>query len=186
MDGAALDDQAADRADDRSGLAYVRGDTPRLRADVAIDGDRRPAFPTRPIREVRSLLAGAAERTVTSIDELRDAMRDVADLLAAGEVPAEIPKLGGTTFEPAEVAEAILDGLGDRVDDDVRTRVLGRRPGRRRARRDHRRGRLAVDEHAAVVAERLRAEPTVDLVAVTAEHAERPVGQLVATFDRGA
>ena len=105
-------------------IAYVRGDTPRLRADVAVAAIAA-GVPEATISEVRALLAGAADRTVASTDELRVAVAQLADQLAAGQVPDQIPKLGGTTFDPEEVAAAIVDGLGDRVDDDVRTMVLG-------------------------------------------------------------
>ena len=93
--------------------------------DVAVDGDRRAASPRRrSARCVRCWPAppiGPWRRRPSCAPPLRE----LADQLAAGQVPATIPKLGGTTFDPEEVAAAILDGLGDRVDDDVRTMVLG-------------------------------------------------------------
>lgn len=167
----------------RSTLAYVRGDVARLRADLAVDAIAA-RVPVAAVREVRTLLAAAAERTVTSTKELHEAMRAVGDLLAAGEVPADIPKIGDQSFDPTAIAEAILDGLGDRVDDDLRTLVLAAVLAEdvRDAIIDA--AAVVVVDHATVAAERLGAEPTVDLVALVADHAERPAGQLVATFDR--
>ena len=165
-----------------AGLAYVRGDTPRLRPEVAVAtiADR---VPTTTVRQVRALLASAADRTVASADELAGAVRDVADQLAAGQVPATIPKVGGTTFDPDDVAAAIMDGLDGRVDDDVRRMVTATvlAGDQRDAVIDAVAG--AVAAHAATAAARLRAEPTIDVAAVVAAHAEHPVGALVATFD---
>ena len=142
-----------------AGLAYVRGDTPRLRPEVAVAtiADR---VPTTTVRQVRALLASAADRTVASADELAGAVRDVADQLAAGQVPATIPKVGGTTFDPDDVAAAIIDGLDGRVDDDVRRMVAATvlAGDQRDAVIDAVAG--AVAAHAATAAARLRAEPT--------------------------
>ena len=148
-------------------MAYVRGDTQRLRPDVAI-GAIAAGVPEATIREVRALLAGAADRTVASTDELRVAVAQLADQLAAGLVPDEIPKLGGTTFDPEEVAAAIVDGLGDRVDDDVRTMVLGAVLAGDERDAIISAAALAVEGHASAVAERLGADPSVDLTAVVA------------------
>src|SRR6185436_11178806 len=97
-------------------------DTPRLDATVVV-GDIADRIPTTTIREVRALLASAADRTVASTDELAGALHRLAEQLAAGQVPASIPKVGGTTFDPAEVAGAILDAAGDRADDQLRATV---------------------------------------------------------------
>ena len=165
-----------------AGLAYVRGDTARLRPDVAVAtiADR---VPTTTVRQVRALLATAADRTVASTDELAGAVRDIADQLAAGQVPATIPKVGGTTFDPTEVAAAIIEGLDGRVDDDVRRMVVATvlAGDQRDAVIDAAAGAVAV--HAATVAARLRAEPSIDLAAVVAARAERPVDAIVVTFD---
>ena len=50
-------------------LAYVRGETARLDVDVAVDAIAA-RIPETTVREVRALLAGAADRTVTSTSEL--------------------------------------------------------------------------------------------------------------------
>ena len=119
-------------------LAYVRGDTDRLDADVADRRRPRPHRGRRAVTEVRTLLAAAADRTVTSIDDYRQAVADLAAQLAAGTVPASIPKIGGTTFDPQEVIDAILDGLGERADDDAAPARDGVGARRRRPRRaDH-------------------------------------------------
>ncbi len=163
-------------------LGYVRGDTPRLRADVAV-GAIVERVPGATVREVRALMASATEQSVASTAALTEAVKQLADQLAAGEVPASIPKVGGTSFDPEEVATAILDGLGDRVDDDVRAMVLGATLAgdQRDAIIDA--AALAVSGHATAVADRLSAEPTVDVTALVAARAERPVTQIVAAFD---
>jgi hypothetical protein len=163
-------------------LAYVRGDTPRLRVEVAVEGIAA-RVPEATVREVRSLLAGAAERTVTSVPELRDAVGELAEQLAAGEVPAAVPKVGGASFDPEVVATAILDGLGDTVDEDVRAMVLGAvlAGNERDAVIDA--AALAVADHAAGVATRLAADPTIELTSLVAARAEQPVTSVVARFD---
>lgn len=175
--------QAASEAVIDGTLAYVRGDVPRLRADIVVS-EIAARLPDTTAREVRTLLASAADRTVTSVGELERAVADVADQLAAGTVPAEIPKLGGATFDPVEVADAVLAALGDRVDDDTREMVVGAvLAGDQREAIIAAAGE-AVAGHATAVGDRLRAEPTIDLVAVVAEHGEMPVARVIDTFDR--
>ncbi|MET0325238.1 MAG: hypothetical protein ABW219_08455 [Ilumatobacteraceae bacterium] len=168
-------------------LAYVRGDTDRLDVDVAIDGviDRIDATA---VTEVRTLLAAAADQTVTSIGEYRQAVVELAAQLASGTVPDSIPELGGATFDPFEVVDAIMDGLGDRVDDELRQQVTAAVLG------DDSRDALitavavVVTDHATAAAERLRVGAddggrTLDVVAALAEHARRPVGSIADSLD---
>ena len=121
---------------------------------------------------------------MTSAPELRDAVRELADQLAAGEVPAAIPKIGGASFDPEEVATAILDGLGDtrrrgRAGDGARCRARRRRARRRSSTRPPSPSPTTP-----------RPSPTgsrpsrrVDLTAVVAARAEQPVTSVVARFD---
>lgn len=163
-------------------LTYVRGDTPRLQADVVVD-DIAARVPEATIREVRSLLASAADTTVASLDELRAALATVADQLAAGTVPTAIPKLGGTTFDPDQVAAAIVGAIGEDTDDALRAMVLGAvlAGDQRDAVIDA--VAVIVGEHATAAADRLGAEPTIDVTALVAEHARQPVANVVDAFD---
>ena len=168
-------------------LAYVRGDTDRLEADVAIDGilDR---IDTTAVTEVRTLLAAAADRTVTSIEDYRRAVIELAAELAGGTVPASIPQLGGATFDPAEVIDAIMDGLGDHADDELRQLVTAS------VLADDARDALitavsvVVTDHATAAGDRLRAGAdddgrTLHVVASLADHARRPVGSIIDSLD---
>ena len=166
----------------RGVVAYVRGDTPRLDATVAVESiaDR---VPTTTIREVRALLASAADRTVASTNEMAIATQQLADQLSAGEVPASIPKVGGTTFDPEAVADAILDALDERADEQLRATVTATVLAG-----DQRDAVITaaaglVGDHAAAAAATLRAEPTVDVAALVADHADQPVTRVVANFD---
>jgi hypothetical protein len=165
-----------------SALAYVRGDTPRLQAAVVVD-DIAGRVPEATIREVRALLASAADATLASLDDLRASLGEVADQLAVGTVPAAIPGLGGTTIDPDRVADAIVDVLGAGADDELRTMVLGAvLAGDQRDAVIDAAGEL-VRQHASAGAERLRAEPTIDVTALVAAHAHRPVASVVDAFD---
>lgn len=167
-------------------LAYIRGDTARLDADVAIDGvlDR---IDTTAVTEARTLLAAAADRSVSTIEAYRDAVADVAAQLAAGRIPDDIPKLGGTTFDPDDVIDAIMDALGPRADDELRRQVTAA------VLADDERDALitaaatVVADHAAAVAERLRAGAEdgreLDIVAAIADHARQPAASVVASLD---
>jgi hypothetical protein len=163
-------------------VAYVRGDTPRLHAEAVV-GDVAGRVPEATIREARALLASAADVTVASLDDLRAALGDVADQLAAGTVPAAIPKLGGTTFDPGQLADTVVDALGAGADDELRTMVLGAvlAGDQRDALIDA--AAEVVGEHASAAADRLRTEPTIDVTALVAAHAQRPVADVIATFD---
>ena len=81
------------------------------------------------------------------------------------------------------MAAAIVDGLGDRVDDDVRTMVLGAVLAGDERDAIISAAALAVEGHAAAVAERLGADPSVDLTALVAARAEQPVARIVGAFD---
>jgi hypothetical protein len=163
-------------------LAYVRGETERLEVEVVVD-DVAARVPETTIREVRALLADAADRTVASLPELERALGELIDDLAAGRVPATIPVLGGTSFDADVVADAIVAATEDRVDAELRQAVLATvlAGDQRDAVIDA--ASVAVAGHAAVAADALRAEPSIDVVAVVADRAHRPVAQIVATLD---
>jgi hypothetical protein len=163
-------------------LGYVRGDTDRLDAAVVVD-DVAARVPEMTIREVRVLLADAADRSVASLPALEQALGELVDELTAGRVPATIPVLGGTSFDAALVADAIVEATADRVDAELRQAVLATllAGDQRDAVIDA--ASVAVAGHATVAAGRLRAEPAVDVVAVVAERASRPAAQVVGTLD---
>ena len=123
---------------------------------------------------MRALLASAADASVGSLDELRAALGNIADQLAAGTVTAAVPKVGDTTFDPDHVADVIVDTLGAGADDQLRAMVLGTvlAGDQRDAVIDA--AAVVVGESASAVAERLRAEPTIDVTALEAEQAQRP------------
>ena len=170
-------------------VSYLRGDTGRLDADVAVDGVLERVDDTT-VTEVRTLLAAAADRTVTSADAYRDAVADLAEQLAAGTVPETIPKIGGTAFDPVEVIDAIMNALGDRADDALRLQVTAA------VLADDERNALitaagaVVADHAVGVAARLDEEigRQLDVVAEIAERARRPAADVAASLDtvRGA
>ncbi len=166
----------------RGALAYIRGDTPRLDATVVV-GRIADRVPTTTIREVRARLASAADRTVDSTDEFAAAMQQVADQLVAGQVPSSIPKVGGTAFDPTAVADAILDAVGDRADEQLRATVTATVLAGDQRDAVITAAAVLVGDHAAAAAATLAAEPTVDVAALVARHAEQPVGRIVARFD---
>lgn len=163
-------------------LAYVRGDVPRLRADLVVTGiaERLPATIE---LEVRTLLASAAEQTVASVGELEQVLSRLGDELAAGVVPAAIPVVGGATFDPLDVADAIVAALGERADAATREVIVGAVLAGDQRDAVIAAAATAVAEHGAALAARLRATSSIDLVAVVAEHGERPVGSVVGAFD---
>lgn len=168
-------------------VAHVRGDTDRLDADVAIDGviDR---IPTTAVTEVRTLLAASTDRTVASIDEYRAAVAELAAQLAGGAVPDSIPVLGGAAFDPEDVIAAIVDGLGDRADDDLRPLVTAAVLGGDARDALITAASVAVSDHATAAGVRLRAGAddggrSLDVVAAIADHARRPVGSIVDSLD---
>ena len=78
------------------------------------------------IREIRSLLA-SARRPHGHVDT-RAHGRRARSRRPAGRGPGprrRSRRSAAPSFDPDEVAQAILDGLGDGVDDEVRTMVLG-------------------------------------------------------------
>jgi hypothetical protein len=166
----------------RGTVAYLRGDTPRLDATVVV-GSIADRVPTTTIREVRALLASAADRTVASTGELAEALHRLADDLDAGQVPDSIPKVGGTTFDPAVVADAILGAVGDRADEQLRATVTATVLAGDQRDAVITALALRVGDHAAAAAATLRAGPSVDVVGLVATHAERPVAAVVARFD---
>lgn len=174
--------QAGAEAVIEAALAYVRGDTPTVQADVAVD-EVVARLHDSTLREVRTLLASAADRTVTSIDAFEAALGDLADQLAAGTVPDTIPKLGGTTFDPLEVVNAIFEGLGDRADPTTRELVTAAVLAQDQRDAVITAAATVVAAHADDAAERLRADGSIDLVAAAADRAERPVADVVATLD---
>jgi hypothetical protein len=163
-------------------LAYVRGDTARLDVDVAVD-ELVARIPVTTVREVRSLMAHAADLTVATLPELQRALGELVDDLAAGQVPASIPVLGGTSFDPTAVADAIVDAVGDQVDEELRQMLLATvlAGDQRDAVIDA--AAVVVAAHASAAADRLRADPTVDVVALVADRSDRPVTEVVATLD---
>ena len=167
-------------------LAYVRGDTDRLDPDVAIDGVLERIDDTA-ITHVRTLLAAAADRSVGSIEAYRLAVADVAAELAAGRIPDAVPELGGATFDPQDVIDAIMDALGPRADEDLRRQVSAA------VLADDERNALVtaaavlVGEHAGAVSDRLRADAEagreLDVVTAVAERARQPAASVVASLD---
>jgi hypothetical protein len=166
----------------RGVVAYIRGDTPRLEPAVTA-GHIADRIPATTIREVRALLASAADRSVASTAEMANAMQQLADQLAAGEVPASIPKVGGTAFDPKAVADAILDAVGDRADEQLRAAVTATVLAGDQRNAVIEAAAVLVGDHAVAAAETLRSDPTVDVAVLVAAHAEQPVTRVVATFD---
>jgi hypothetical protein len=167
-------------------LAYVRGDTRRLDVDVAVSSVFAK-IDDAAVVEARTALAAAADRVVTSLPALEAAVRAFADDLAAGTVPASIPVVGGSSFDPGQVAAAILDGLGPLVTPEVRQQVLAAVVAG-----DQRDALIStassfVATHAARISTQLaeQADPAgrLNVVKAITDHAQQPVGKVVASLD---
>ncbi|HMG40183.1 MAG TPA: hypothetical protein VK611_02605 [Acidimicrobiales bacterium] len=107
-------------------LGYVRGDTARLDGDVDVT-DVLARIDEAAVTQVRSLLATAAdEQVLADLAGYRAAVAAFAQELAAGRVPATVPVLSdaAAAVDPAQVVDAILDGLGGNVDPRVREQVV--------------------------------------------------------------
>ena len=103
-------------------LAYLRGDTARLDADVDAT-EVLGRIPEGGVAWVHTRLAPSRESVSTSIGGYREAVDSFADRLAAGKVPDAIPVIGGTTVDPGQVLDAIYDRLGPNVDPRVREQI---------------------------------------------------------------
>jgi hypothetical protein len=103
-------------------LAYLRGDTARLDADVdgtEVLGRIRKGG----IAWVHTRLAASTDRVATSIENYRVAVDSFADRLATGTVPDAVPVFGGTTFDSGQVLDVIYDRLGPDVDPRLREQI---------------------------------------------------------------
>jgi hypothetical protein len=104
-------------------LAYVRGDVDVLVVEVDV-GDVVERVRTVSRVQVGSVLAEVGSGpSPESIDRYRSAIEEFVASLEAGTVPESVPKLGGATFDPAEVLEVILTTVGDRVDEGLARRI---------------------------------------------------------------
>jgi hypothetical protein len=103
-------------------LAYLRGDTDRLDADVDV---------TEVVARVRlsaetwvgGVLATADERVASTREGYRAAVDAFADRLEAGRLPGTIPVLGGTAADRQAAVDLILARLGADVDPQVREQI---------------------------------------------------------------
>ncbi len=103
-------------------LAYLRGDTPRLDADVDVSevlGQIREGG----VAWVHTRLAASTDRVATSIEAYREAVDSFVAQLAAGEVPDTIPVFGGTTVDPGQLLDVIYDHLGPDLDPRLREQI---------------------------------------------------------------
>jgi hypothetical protein len=103
-------------------LAYLRGDTARLEADVdvteVLGRVRESGVPW-----VHGRLATAGDLSAPTLEAYRAAVDSFADRLAAGAVPETIPVIGGTTIDAAQVLDVILDRLGPDMDPRLREQI---------------------------------------------------------------
>jgi hypothetical protein len=168
-------------------LAYVRGDVPRLDADVDVTevAERIDEAAT---TWVRSLAAGATDRVTGSAEDYRAAVAAYADQLAAGTVPDTIPVLGGTSFDPARVLDAILDQLGPDIDprlrEQIRAAVVS---GDERDALIEATGELVAGRAAEAQAEvraSLEDRRVLDVVTELADRADRSKAAVVGTLDQ--
>ena len=142
-------------------LAYLRGDRPRVEAEVPV---RRVLARVEPvaIRQARVALAGAATEVTASIEEYRARVATATDRLRRGRVPATLPLPPGGAA-PARVAEVLREAVGVRAGT-----------------------RLAATVEALTVAGNPRDAAISALSAAVRDHAERAARRLRAELDRRA
>lgn len=107
-------------------LAYLRGDTPVLDANVDLSAVLRRLDETVDVA-LRQLLTQAATRVLDDLESYERAVRSFADDLAAGEVPTAIPIVGGNAVTDEQifrVIDAIASlGLSPAVREQVQAAV---------------------------------------------------------------
>jgi hypothetical protein len=167
-------------------LAYVRGDTGRLYPDVAVSSVLAK-IDDAAVVEARTALATAADHVVTSLPAFETAVRAFADDLATGTVPASIPVVAASSFDPEQVATAILDALGPTVTPEVRQQVLAAVvAGDERDALITAAGSL-LGAHAASISTQLAAQTdpggNLNVVKAVADQAHQPVTRVVASLD---
>ena len=106
----------------RAVLAYLRGDSARLDADVDVSEVLR-RIDESGVAWVHTRLATAKDGVATSVESYRDAVDSFADRIAAGTLPDTIPVLGGTSFDPLQVLDVIYDRLGPNLDPRLREQI---------------------------------------------------------------
>jgi hypothetical protein len=104
-------------------LAYLRGETARLDADVDVT-ELLGRIRETAVVAVSTLLAPVADRVVGSVDAYRDAVAAFAAQLGSGTVPSAIPVLGGRTADPLQVLDVVVDELDVGVDPRLREQIL--------------------------------------------------------------
>jgi hypothetical protein len=103
-------------------IAYVRGDSDRLDADVDVT-EVLSHIDESGVVWVHTRLAAGRDRVATSIESYRDAVDSFAELVAAGTVPDTIPVFGSTTVDPGQVLDVIYDRLGPSLDPRLREQI---------------------------------------------------------------
>jgi hypothetical protein len=107
----------------RDVLAYLRGDTPVLDADVDLSAVLRHLDETVDVA-LRKLLTTAATSVLDDLGSYETAVRAFADALANGEVPASIPIVGGRAVSEDQIF-AVIDAIASLgVSPTVRDQVL--------------------------------------------------------------
>lgn len=107
----------------RDVLAYLRGETPVLSADVDLSAVLRRLDQTVDVA-LRQILTSAATSVLNDLDSYAIAVRAFADDLANGEVPASIPIVGGRAVSEAQIF-AVIDAIAMLgVSPTVRDQVL--------------------------------------------------------------
>jgi len=167
-------------------LAYIRGDVDRIDTDIDVSAVLDRVDDTS-VRAMSTALADVAERAVASLPEYRDRVDALLDDVAAGVVPADVPILGGTTFDADEVVTAILTVLGPRADEDLRRRITAAVHSGEERDALIEAAAAAATEHGDRIAASLRASAerggVLDVVGEVAERARRPVGEVVGALD---
>ncbi len=107
----------------RDVLAYVRGDTPMLSADVSLSLVVARLDQTVD-DQLRQMLARTATRVLDDLASYEAAVRAFADDLAAGVVPAAIPVVGGRTVTDEQIV-GVIEAAGQLgLPETVRDRVI--------------------------------------------------------------